>query len=110
MYCYFNNGMSMLAVADDYQAQVGEVLFQDRPTPEALGEAFPYYAAEQQKSAIRQQIAALEGSITERMTQEAIAGITDPIEDLNSPFNGMTAVQAIASVRSQIAVLRAQLQ
>lgn len=58
---------------------------------------------------IKSQIAALEASVTERMRQEALCGITEAIDDRGSPFDGMTALQAIASVRQQIAALRSQL-
>lgn len=45
MYCYSNNGLSMRAVAPDYIAQTGEVIFSGVATPDELTEAFSSYAA-----------------------------------------------------------------
>lgn len=46
-YAYFNNGLSLKAVYDDYVAQTGEVIFPDIATPEDLTAAFSGYAAAQ---------------------------------------------------------------
>ena len=63
-----------------------------------------------QSDQIKQQIKALEASITSRMMQEAIIGSSSVISTtVGNAFYNMTAAQAIASVRSQIATLRAQL-
>jgi hypothetical protein len=55
------------------------------------------------------QIIQLEASVTLRMMREAFLGSTAVINNTSSPFNGLTSAQAIASVQSQIATLRASL-
>jgi multidrug resistance efflux pump len=44
MYCYFNNGISMVSKSADYVAQDGEVLFNCTPTNAELALAFSGYA------------------------------------------------------------------
>lgn len=109
MFCYSNNGHSMRAVAVDYVAQSGEVLFPGYPTTEQLAAAFTGYAAQAASQSTLTQIEALEASITLRMMREAFLGSAAVISNAESPYNGMTAAQAIASIQTEIATLRGQM-
>lgn len=99
----------MRAVESDYVAQSGEILFQDYATQEDLTSAFSGYAAIVASKQTLFAISKLEQSITLRMMREAFLGSTTTISDSSSPYNGMTAAQAIASVQTQIATLRTSL-
>lgn len=93
-FCYFNNGLSMTSVGDDYAPQSGEVLFTVYPTSQQLSESFPEYSSLAANESIKLQILALEATQTLRRIREAAAG-TD---------NGW-----LNNLNSQIAALRGQM-
>ena len=68
----------------------------------------PAERADQPPPTIEDQIVALEKFITPRMMQEAILGSV-AVFPSGSPYVGQTAAQAIATIRAQIAALRAQI-
>jgi hypothetical protein len=83
MYCYFNNGQSMRAVANNHVADDGEVLFDHEPTENELTTAFPGRAAvlttlktETANTDIKEQIITLEVSSL-RTIREILLGTSD---------------------------------
>lgn len=64
----------------------------------------PYLPA---PTSVLDQIASLESSVTSRMIQEALIGSTLTFAD--GPYVGQTSAQAIATIRADIASLRASL-
>lgn len=75
------------------------------PEEEALRDAQELAASiDAPKKLIREQITALELSVTERMRREALLGKTD-----TNPQTGKTAKQQIQAIDDQIAALCAQL-
>lgn len=58
---------------------------------------------------IHAQLLALENAVTPRMLQEHAVGSTNVINNVSSPYNGMTATQAISAIVAQKDSLRAQL-
>lgn len=109
MFCFFNNGHSMRTVEPGYVAQSGEVLFLSCPTTGQLNSAFTGYATQATAQSTLMQIEALEASITLPMMSEAFLGSNAVISNAGSPYNGMTAAQAIASIQTEIATLRGQM-
>lgn len=71
--------------------------------------ASPALIAAQQKASVMAQITGLEGSVTPRMMQEA-ATDSDDIFPENTAFEGLTAKQAIASIRAKIKALQKSLE
>lgn len=58
---------------------------------------------------INDQIFALEGSITDRMRREAISGALETFPANHPKWPGLTSMQAIVEINSQIKSLRSQL-
>lgn len=76
-YCYSKGpagdyGFRM--VHSGYEAQTGEVLFDDQPTEEQLNDAFSDYSDIQKAQKIRKQIVLLEARMTPRRMREAVLG------------------------------------
>lgn len=94
MYCVFNNGLGLKSVDDNYVIVTGDVIFDHVPTSDELIEAFPGYATIIANNEIKNQIFALEASITPRRRNEAYAGI-----DSGWLTNVITE---IANLRSQL--------
>lgn len=108
IYCYFNNGLSWRLVDSSYAPIEGEAIFSGiQPTVGQLASTFPSHSAASNDAAIKAQIAELEASISLRMMREAFLGTSAVIS--GGAYNGLTAAQAIASVQTQIATLRAEL-
>lgn len=105
--CYSNNGFTMRYVDPEYVPVAGEVLFDDMPTTEQLSSAFPQHGSIADQIATRAEIKALEAKITDRMRDEALLDYDTVIsEDSNHEFYNLTAKEAIAQIREQIAILR----
>jgi len=92
-FCYSNNGLTMRAVDEDYQASEGEVVFEEYPTPEQLSASFPEYDIEAVKEQTKRQIFELEKQVTPRRLREAalteegktwLADIDQQIADLRA--------------------------
>lgn len=92
--CYSNNGLSMRHVAPDYEAQDGDLLFDELLDETALGNAFAGYARAAGDAQIKTHIMQLEATITNRRICEAILG---------------TDGGWLENVRTEIATLRAEL-
>ncbi len=92
--CYSNNGMTFRWVPSDYAKKKGEVLSDDVMTTDQREAAFPGFAKAIASQEIKDQIIALEITVTPRRMREAITG-TD---------NGW-----LNTLNNQIAVLRNEL-
>lgn len=106
MFAYYNNGLSFRAVDDDYDPQAGEIIFDDYAKEADLEKAFSSYKILKNTLKIKIEIARLEASISPRMVQEALAGITTPHPD----YDNKPADECIRNIRGKIADLRSQIK
>lgn len=92
----YNEIISSSRKAGDYLDLVDGVVVIVSPAPSA-------------NAIINDQIFALEGSITDRMRREAISGALETFPANHPKWPGLTSMQAIVEVNSQIKSLRSQI-